>query len=256
MTAIAVLGAGNIGATLARKWTAAGHRVTLASRNPDAPALRDLAASIGAQTASHHDAVRDAAVVLVALPGDAVAAVAAVLGGALDGKVVIDASNNVAAAEFNSIAAVIRYAPDAVCARAFNSLGWENFAEPDFDGTQADLLWCGPDGDPGGLVERLIADVGLRPVRVGGLDQLPRRRHARPPLVRARSRPRPAPRLQGPHPLTHPRPPAPRSTNPDRASTPHQQPTAGVADAQCPVATALSSYRPVSPPSSSRARHQ
>jgi 8-hydroxy-5-deazaflavin:NADPH oxidoreductase len=59
-----------------------------------------------------------------------------------------------------------------VCARAFNSLGWENLADPDFDGTQADLLWCGPDGDPGALVERLITDVGLRPVRVGGLDQL------------------------------------------------------------------------------------
>ena len=37
MTAIAVLGAGNVGATLARRWTAAGHRVTLGSRTPDAP---------------------------------------------------------------------------------------------------------------------------------------------------------------------------------------------------------------------------
>jgi NAD(P)-dependent dehydrogenase (short-subunit alcohol dehydrogenase family) len=68
MTVIAVLGAGNIGATLARKWTTAGHQVTLASRSPDAPALRDLAAGVGAHTASHADAVRDAEVVLVALP--------------------------------------------------------------------------------------------------------------------------------------------------------------------------------------------
>jgi predicted dinucleotide-binding enzyme len=37
MTVIVVLGAGNIGATLARKWTAAGHQVTLASRNPRRP---------------------------------------------------------------------------------------------------------------------------------------------------------------------------------------------------------------------------
>ena len=173
MTAIAVLGAGNIGATLARKWTAAGHQVTLASRNPDAPALRDLAAGIGANTATHADAVRDAEAVLVALPGDAVAAVAAGLGDALDHKVVIDATNNHGASEMNSIAAIVPHAPGAVCARAFNSLGWENFADPDFDGTQADLLWCGPDGDTGALVERLIADVGLRPLRVGGLDQLP-----------------------------------------------------------------------------------
>ena len=57
-------------------------------------------------------------------------------------------------------------------ARAFNSLGWENFDDPDFGGVQADLLWCGPDGSAAVLVEELIADVGLRPVRVGGLDQL------------------------------------------------------------------------------------
>lgn len=109
---------------------------------------------------------------MVALPGDAVAAVAAALGDALDGKVVIDATNNLGAAEMNSIATIVRHAPGAVCARAFNSLGWENFADADFDGTQADLLWCGPEGDSGALVERLIAEVGLRPVRVGGLDQL------------------------------------------------------------------------------------
>jgi predicted dinucleotide-binding enzyme len=35
---IAVLGAGNLGAALARKWAAAGHQVTVASRTPDAPA--------------------------------------------------------------------------------------------------------------------------------------------------------------------------------------------------------------------------
>jgi 8-hydroxy-5-deazaflavin:NADPH oxidoreductase len=172
MTAIAVLGAGNIGATLARKWSAAGHHVTLASRNPDAAALRDLAAAIGADTASHLAAVDGADVVVVALPGDAVAAAADALGSALDGKLVIDATNNLAATEPNNIANLTRHAPRAIPARAFNSLGWENFADPDFDGTPADLLWCGPDGDHGTLVETLITDVGLRPVRVGGLDHL------------------------------------------------------------------------------------
>jgi predicted dinucleotide-binding enzyme len=172
MTAIAVLGAGNIGATLAHKWTAVGHAVTLASRDPAAAALRDLATRVGADTATHADAVARAEVVVVALPGGAVAAVAAALGTALDGKVVIDATNNLGSGEMNNIAAITATAPAAIPVRAFNSLGWENFADPDFDGTQADLLWCGPDGATGALVEALIADVGLRPVRVGGLDQV------------------------------------------------------------------------------------
>jgi predicted dinucleotide-binding enzyme len=172
MTAIAVLGAGNVGATLARKWSAAGHRVTVASRTPAAPALRELAARIGAETASHVAAVAAADVVVVALPGDAVAPVAASLGRTLDGKVVIDASNNLAAPEPNNLAVINGAAPGAILARAFNSLGWENFADPDFGGIPADLLWCGPDGEQGALIEALIADIGLRPLRVGGLDQL------------------------------------------------------------------------------------
>jgi 8-hydroxy-5-deazaflavin:NADPH oxidoreductase len=173
LTAIAVLGAGTVGATLARKWAAAGHRVILASRDPEAAALRELATGIGASTATHATAVAAAEVVVVALPGNAVASVAAALGSALDGKVLIDAGNNIGGTEMNSIGTLTRHAPVAIPARAFNSLGWENFAEPDFDGIPADLLWCGPDGDAGALVETLVADVGLRPVRVGGLDRLP-----------------------------------------------------------------------------------
>ena len=173
MTVVAVLGAGNIGSTIARKWTAAGHDVIIASRNPDAPDLVELATAMGARTAGHTDAVKAAEVVLVALPGNAVAPVAESLGSVLDGKIVIDASNNIGAPEMNGIAAITQHAPGAVCARAFNSLGWENFADPDFDRTRADLLWCGPDGHAAAAIEALISDVGLRPVRVGALDQLP-----------------------------------------------------------------------------------
>src|SRR4051812_22295091 len=153
MTSIAVLGAGNIGATLARKWTGAGHAVTLASRDPDG--IRDLASEMGASAATHADAVRDAEVVLVSLPGNAVGAVVGALGSELDGRVVIDATNDLSGGELNSIGAIGDAASGATCARAFNSVGWENFAEPDFDGMAADLLWCGPDGDAGALVEQL-----------------------------------------------------------------------------------------------------
>jgi predicted dinucleotide-binding enzyme len=172
MSAIAVLGAGNIGATLARAWAAARHDVVIGSRDPHAAAVRDLAASIGARVASHGAAVQGVDVVLLALPGGAVTPVLRSVGSALDGKVVIDATNSLGGPEMNAIASITHHAPHAVPVRAFNSLGWENFADPVFDGTVADLFWCGPDGHGVALVERLVADVGLRPVRVGGLDQL------------------------------------------------------------------------------------
>lgn len=152
-TTIAVLGAGKIGATLTRKWAAAGYTVAIGTRHPDRPEQRALAEETGAFLAAHADAV-------------------AALGSALDDRLVIDATNNIGAPVLNSLAAVAEHAPAAVAARAFNSLGWENFADPDFDGTPADLLWCGPDSDNGAVVEGLIADVGLRPVSVGDLDQI------------------------------------------------------------------------------------
>ena len=56
--------------------------------------------------------------------------------------------------------------------RAFNTLGWENFATPLFGETRADLFYCGPDDEARPVVEGLIEEVGLRPVWVGGLDQV------------------------------------------------------------------------------------
>jgi 8-hydroxy-5-deazaflavin:NADPH oxidoreductase len=71
-----------------------------------------------------------------------------------------------------SVKAIAAAAPAAAVYRAFNSLGWENFAEPMMDGMQADLLFAGPESHRE-EVERLIADIGLRPVYVGDLDKAP-----------------------------------------------------------------------------------
>ena len=43
------------------------------------------------------------------------------------------------------------------------------FADPTVGARWRDLFWCGPK-DAG--VEQLIADVGLRPVRVGDIDAI------------------------------------------------------------------------------------
>ncbi|HZQ84557.1 MAG TPA: NAD(P)-binding domain-containing protein [Acidimicrobiales bacterium] len=172
MTTVAVLGAGNIGATLAGKWAAAGHTVVIGTRDPSSEGVHARADRLGAGIATHADAVAGADVVLFALPGSAMEEATAALGHVLDGKIVIDATNSLGGQVMNSVGVITAHAPGAKVARAFNSIGWENFDDPDFNGIVADLLWCGPDGDAAEVVEQLISDVGLRPVRVGGLDQL------------------------------------------------------------------------------------
>lgn len=64
---IAVIGAGNIGATLTRRLTALGHDVTVAnSRGPGT--LQDLATETGATAADVTDAARGAELVVVTIP--------------------------------------------------------------------------------------------------------------------------------------------------------------------------------------------
>jgi 8-hydroxy-5-deazaflavin:NADPH oxidoreductase len=172
LTSIAVIGSGRIGAALARKWAARGHAVTFGARSPDKPELVDLAGQIGAERAQIEAAVKRSDVVVFAIPGGEMAGTLSRLGSLLDGKLVIDAANNVRAEHANSATAVAEAAPGAAYYRAFNSYGWEQLERPVVDGTPADMFYCGPDGAPGATIEQLIADVGFRPERVGGPEDV------------------------------------------------------------------------------------
>jgi 8-hydroxy-5-deazaflavin:NADPH oxidoreductase len=170
---IAVLGAGNIGGTLGRKWATAGHRVAFGVADPAGPRARALQAEFGdsVTTGTVGDALAAGDVVVLALPGEAMEATISAYAAQLDGKILIDAANKLGGGPMNSLAAFQAHTPRARVFRAFNSVGWENFADPVFDGVQADLFYCGPD-DGREAVEQLIEDIGLRPMRLGDLDQV------------------------------------------------------------------------------------
>ena len=154
---IGVIGAGNIGRTLGAKWVAAGHEVVYGVRSPGKPATTSVA-----------DAVARADVVVLAIPGAAAKVVLAGLGRAVAGKVVIDATNDVEGA--GKLHALDELADGAHPVRAFNTLGWENFADPVIDGVTVDLFYAAEEGHAKDVAERLIADVGLRPVWLGGVE--------------------------------------------------------------------------------------
>jgi 8-hydroxy-5-deazaflavin:NADPH oxidoreductase len=158
MTRIGVIGSGNIGGTLGERWQQAGHEVVFGARSPQPP-----------RTVAIADAIAGAEVVVLATPGGAVPQLLAEHGPALDGRVVIDATNDIGGERLNHAEAYGVNAPGARFVRAFNTLGFEMFANPSVGGETADLFWCGPE-DAG--VEQLIADVGLRPVLVGDIDAI------------------------------------------------------------------------------------
>jgi len=158
---IAVIGTGFIGGILGRALAAAGNDVVFGSRHPD-----DDGGVVGetrARVASIGDALDGAEVVILALPGTAVGQLASDQGGALAGKLVIDATNKLGEGAANSRAALpasVRYA------RAFNTLGGENMADPVFADGPADMFFSAPEADRA-TVESVIEGVGLRPVYLG-----------------------------------------------------------------------------------------
>jgi len=89
---IGIIGAGNIGATLARRFVELGHDVTIAnSREPET--IRDVADSCGATAATAADATRGAELVVVTIPEKSVPKLhSSVLDGAPD-AVVVDTGN-------------------------------------------------------------------------------------------------------------------------------------------------------------------
>jgi predicted dinucleotide-binding enzyme len=154
---IAVLGAGKIGRTLGEKWVGAGHDVVYCVRRPGKPGTAAVAA-----------AVTDAEVVVLAVPGAVAEDVVSQLGMDLAGKVVVDATNNVLGP--GKLHALGELADGAHPVRAFNTLGWEIFADPTVGGVTADLLYAAEEGIAKDTAETLIRDVGLEPVWVGGVD--------------------------------------------------------------------------------------
>ena len=154
---IAVIGKGKIGGSLGSKWRAAGHDVVYAGRDASGTGPG------GAPVLQVDEALTDAEVVLLAVPGQAVGQVVGEHGAALAGKIVIDAVNRMGAPEFDARALVADAAPQARYVRAFNTLGWENFASP-LPGTS---LFFAADPEARRAAEELISAVGLDPVFVG-----------------------------------------------------------------------------------------
>jgi predicted dinucleotide-binding enzyme len=90
---IGIIGAGNIGGTLARRFTELGHQVRVAnSRGPET--LADLAAQTGATAVPVGDAARGAELVIVTIPEKNVTALPANLfEGTAENAVVVDTGN-------------------------------------------------------------------------------------------------------------------------------------------------------------------
>ena len=174
---IAVLGTGNVGGTLGRRWAEAGHRVCFGSRDPHSEKVqRLLAAAPGATAGSLAEAAAAGDVILLATPWQTTHATLAALGD-LTGKVLIDCINplnetftglthghTTSAAEL-----VASWAPHAHVVKAFNTVSAKVMDNPGFGEYRATLFYCGDDASAKQAVHQLATDLGFEAVDAGPL---------------------------------------------------------------------------------------
>lgn len=172
---IAIIGAGNVGGGLAASAIKAGHEVFVSAGNP--ASAQETADKTGATPAgSNTEAVGDADVVVLAVPGSAVADVVGELADSLTGKVVVNAANaltpdysDLFTANTSLAESVQKQVPQARVVSALGTVFASRYGDPIEGGQPVQAFMAGDDADAKATVGQLVESLGFRPVDAGSL---------------------------------------------------------------------------------------
>src|SRR6266446_6351160 len=172
---VAIIGSGNVGKALAGSATRAGHTVTLAAHDPQH--AEDAAKATKAHAArSNKEAVKDAELVVLAVPADKVDEVVGALSSDLDGKVIIDVTNRVNAQDPGKVLDgssmsehIQKKAPKAHVVKAFNYAFASKMADPKVNGKRLDGFVAGDDEQAKQKALQFVESIGFRPIDAGPL---------------------------------------------------------------------------------------
>lgn len=180
---IGVIGIGEMGGTLARKWSQNGHRVRVANSR-GAAAAKPLADEIGADAADIHGAVEGADVVLLSIPFPAVAKLPNDLfNRAAQGVVIIDTGNYYPDVRDPHIPEIDAGMPESVWVsqqlgrpifKAFNSILFHTLSElgkPEGSPDRLAIPVAGDDARAKQIVMGLVNETGFDPVDGGSLEE-------------------------------------------------------------------------------------
>jgi len=172
---IAIIGAGNVGGALATKWAHKGHHIFLGVRNIEEFKGKELLQNPNTSVHSITEAVQHADVILLATPALAAISAAQSLGDTT-GKIIIDAMNIVMGRGpegfANTSDAILANTQTRDVVKCFNTTGYNNMENPEYDGTAIDMFVAGDSVAGKAAAEQLAIDAGFATCyNVGGNDR-------------------------------------------------------------------------------------
>jgi predicted dinucleotide-binding enzyme len=181
---VAVIGLGNIGATVATNLTKGNRSVIVADKTFEK--ANQLSQKLGSlvQPATIADAIKQADIVVLAIYFDPIKEFLKTYATELQGKIIVDPSNPIAPDEKGGFKKIIGadesagqilstlLPNDAKLAKALGTLGAASLVGASFQTPEKAVAFYATDESSiNGEIEELIRDNGFEPLRVGGLNQ-------------------------------------------------------------------------------------
>ncbi|MBI2621536.1 MAG: NAD(P)-binding domain-containing protein [Candidatus Levybacteria bacterium] len=159
---IAIIGAGDVGGTLAKRFEEVGHRVFLGVRDENKPKVkRLLSKNISAHSIS--EAVKNADVIVTAADPRATKEIAKHMGD-ISGKVIIDVMNafrGVPKPYGTTTEALLAYTNTKDIVRCFNTTGFKNMENPIYKGEKIDMFVGGDSTRGKKIATKLAKQIGF-----------------------------------------------------------------------------------------------
>lgn len=172
---IAIIGTGNVGGALATKWAKKGHEIYLGVRDVNNFKGKELLANPNNQVLTIENAVATSEIILISTPATSAIDVAKSLGNT-SGKIIIDTMNIVMGrgpeGYKNTTAAILDNTETNDVVKCFNTTGFNNMQNPDYNGTAIDVFVAGDSVKGKEIAIQLAKDAGFAECyNIGGNDK-------------------------------------------------------------------------------------
>lgn len=175
MSKIAIIGSGNVGGALATKWANKGHEINLGVRDVNNFKGKELLGNPNTKVYTIAEAAKHSEVILLSTPAPSSVEVVKTLGDT-SGKIIIDAMNVV----MNRGPQGYKHTTDAILdntqtkdvVKCFNTTGFNNMQNPNYDGLALDLFVAGDSEKGKTAAIQLAKDAGFAECyNIGGNDK-------------------------------------------------------------------------------------